>query len=249
MGVPGRQPAALSCCPLLELDRIAQVKTVEERSAIERHGILRRPGLDRRLEFGDVERDDVAVQPQRIGAQEGVVADLLAEVIEELVQGMAGGIGGALGAECGDQLVPRHPALAARREQDQESEPAPLLRHHRAGGIHQDGAAQGEQAEGFARMRLARGWHEGLASYYGLLPTSATSGSPPGETMSRPIRLLACMTATSLAIAACDAGTAPQPAGPAPGVEISAIKFWEAGATSLQGGARGDPNCVAASNE
>jgi hypothetical protein len=40
--------------------------------------------------------------------------------------------------------------------------------------------------------------------------------------MSRPIRLLACMTMTSLAIAACDTGTAPEAAGPAAGVEISA---------------------------
>ena len=52
--------------------------------------------------------------------------------------------------------------------------------------------------------------------------------------MSRPIRLLACMTTTSLAIAACDTGTAPEAAGPAAGVEISAVKFREAGATSLQ---------------
>jgi hypothetical protein len=52
--------------------------------------------------------------------------------------------------------------------------------------------------------------------------------------MSRPLRLLACMTTTSLAISACDTGTAPEEAGPAAGVEISAVKFWEAGATSLQ---------------
>ena len=49
--------------------------------------------------------------------------------------------------------------------------------------------------------------------------------------MSRPIRLLACMTMTSLAIAACDTRTAPDAAGPAAGVEISAVTFWEAGAT------------------
>jgi hypothetical protein len=42
------------------------------------------------------------------------------------------------------------------------------------------------------------------------------------------------MTTTSLAIAACDTGTAPEAAGPAAGVEISAVKFGEAGATSLQ---------------
>jgi hypothetical protein len=52
--------------------------------------------------------------------------------------------------------------------------------------------------------------------------------------MSRPLRLLACMTTTSLAISACDTGTGPEPAGPAAEVEISAVKFWEAGATPLQ---------------
>lgn len=52
--------------------------------------------------------------------------------------------------------------------------------------------------------------------------------------MSRPIRLLACVTTTSLAIAACDTGTAPEATGPAAGVETSAIKFWEVGATPLQ---------------
>ena len=52
--------------------------------------------------------------------------------------------------------------------------------------------------------------------------------------MSGPIRLLACVTTTSLAIAACDTGTAPEATGPAAGVETSAIKFWEVGATPLQ---------------
>ncbi len=145
--MPRRQPAALSRSPLLELVRIAQVKAVEERSAINRDSVLQRPAVERRLEVGYVEPDDVAVQPQGIGAEESVVADLLAEVIEQLVQGMSGGIGGAFGAECGDQLVARDSALAARREQDQEREPASLFGHHDAGATHQSGTTQGEQTE------------------------------------------------------------------------------------------------------
>ena len=38
----------------------------------------------------DIERDDIAVDPQRVGAEERVLADLLAQVVEQLVQGVAG---------------------------------------------------------------------------------------------------------------------------------------------------------------
>lgn len=52
--------------------------------------------------------------------------------------------------------------------------------------------------------------------------------------MPRPIRHLTLMTVASLAIAACDTGTAPTAPDEAslyPAVQFSAIKFWDAGAT------------------
>jgi hypothetical protein len=52
--------------------------------------------------------------------------------------------------------------------------------------------------------------------------------------MPRPIRHLTFMTMASLAIAACDtstAPTAPVESRPAPAVQFSALKFWDAGAT------------------
>ena len=49
--------------------------------------------------------------------------------------------------------------------------------------------------------------------------------------MSAPVRLLAFTSVISLA-AACDIGTAPEPSGAADTrIEVSAVKFWEAGAT------------------
>jgi hypothetical protein len=162
VGMPRREPGAFARRPLLELGRVAEMEAVEEGTTVERHGLLQRAGVERLLELGHVERDDLAIEAQRIGALERVVANLLAEVVEQLMKGVPGRLGGAFGAERGDQPVTGDAALPPRCDERQEGDPAALLRHHRSSAIHQGSAAQGEQAERVARVRIARGGHEGL---------------------------------------------------------------------------------------
>ena len=112
--------------PALELRRFTEIEAVEEGTAVERR--RRRPVLRGQCaaKLAEVGLDFRWIQPERIGAEDQVLRELLLQGIEELFQGMPGVLGRALRPEIADDLVAGEPAFTRAGEQGEQGQPAAL---------------------------------------------------------------------------------------------------------------------------
>ena len=114
VAVQRRQPLPFRRDPFLERGKV-EMEAVEKRTAVDARGGGKLAPLQRLLELGHIGGDDGRVQPQRVGAQEGVGPELLAEVVQQLMQRVTRRFRGALGTEQSDEPIPCHASFGRRR--------------------------------------------------------------------------------------------------------------------------------------
>jgi hypothetical protein len=85
-GVAPLQTCTLSIQPLLELGRVAEIKTIEKRPSIRIHPCFEIATLERALELGDIAADNIGIQADGIHAREYVLVYRAADRVQQLFQ-------------------------------------------------------------------------------------------------------------------------------------------------------------------
>ena len=94
---------------------------------IQRNGIGQRSARERPLEFGDVTRHDLGVEPHRIDPTEDCLAKRAAECVEKLLERMTRVPGCGLGPQVCEKLIATQSSFAGRGQQGEQCEPPSLM--------------------------------------------------------------------------------------------------------------------------
>ena len=125
--VVGRDPFSLFLRPTGEVGRPRQMEVAQKRAGVQPRGLLERARRPRDLEGRQIHLDQLGIEPQVAGAEDGLLgAQLLAQRVERLVETAASALLLLLPPEQCRQAVPVHPALAGAG-QDREDRETPRL--------------------------------------------------------------------------------------------------------------------------
>ena len=124
-----RKRGALTFCPSRELIGTQKVKTVQERTAVERGSARIIPARHRRREFEDVGRDQRGIEAKLLGADDEIfVAQVLAKSVERLSQSAWAALVVGVGPEEAEDPFAAHAALTSASQQGEDGEAARLSR-------------------------------------------------------------------------------------------------------------------------
>ena len=120
------QARALLLDPSLEFRTAVQVEAVEKRAAVQLHRALELGALERAVQFVDVARDPVPIEPEeRRAAADDLLAELASKGVENLRQRVACPLLRAFRPQQSEQSVAADSG-AARREDGEHGNPPPL---------------------------------------------------------------------------------------------------------------------------
>ena len=143
--VVGRDPFPFLLRPAGEVGRPRQMEVAQKRAGVEPRGLLERARRARGLEGRQIHLDQLGIEPQVAGAEDGLLgAQLLAQGVERLVEAPAGALLLHLPPQQCRQPVAVHPAIAGPRQHREDREPPRLLgvATQRAGTVEDGQAAE-----------------------------------------------------------------------------------------------------------
>ena len=123
------------------------MEVAQKRAGVQPRGLLERARRARGLEGRQIHLDQLGIEPQVAGAEDGLLgAQLLAQGVERLVEAPAGALLLHLTPQESHQTVATHPPIAGARQHGKDRQPPGLL------GVASQGAGTVEDGQAAERL-------------------------------------------------------------------------------------------------